>query len=57
MQPCVCASTEVVECSTSKQLPRLAFFWSLLHLSFSLCERSSQWTEQTERLNYKRPVQ
>ena len=30
----------------------LAFLWSLGHLSFTLCERSSQWTEQTDRLNY-----
>ena len=30
----------------------LAFPWSLGHLSFPPCERSSQWTEQTDRLNY-----
>ena len=44
---CVRASTQVVECSTSKQLPCGSLVaWSPV----KLCERSSEWTEQTDRL-------
>ena len=55
MQPCVCF--DYSSCGMfdySKQLPCVNFLWSLGHLSFTLCERSSRWTEQTARLNYKR---
>ena len=52
MQPCVCASTtQVVECSTSKELPFVSLVAWSPRLSFTLCERISQWTEQTDRVN------